>query len=316
MNVVFMGTPDFAVPTLEKLYEKGYNVQCVFSQPDKPKGRGYKLSPPPVKVTALAHETEVLQPISFKKDADKYIEKLKELAPDVIVVAAYGKILPKQVLDIPKYGCVNVHGSLLPKYRGAAPIQWSIINDEKETGVTTMLMAEGLDTGDMLLKETVEIGENETSAELFDRLSQIGAELLIKTLEELENGTITPIKQDDSLSCYASMITKDMCLIDFSQPVRTIHKKICGLSDYPCAVTFLDGKRLKIYRSEIVSYEDSGKTPGEVIDEKNFVVSCGKGSIRLVEIQAEGSKRMKAADYLRGKHIEKGIVLGNQHKIN
>ena len=310
MKVVFMGTPDFAVPSLQKLYEKGYDVACVFSQPDKPKGRGYKLTPPPVKEIALAHNTKVFQPLSLKKDADEYINELKAVNPDVIVVVAYGKILPKEVLEIPKYGCVNVHGSLLPKYRGAGPIQWSVLNDEKETGVTTMLMAEGLDTGDMLLKSSTPIGENETAAELFDRLSVIGADLLVSTLEKLEKNEIVPQKQDDSLSSYAPMITKDMCPVDFSDGVRKIHKQICGLSDYPCATTFLNGKRIKIYRSEIASEKPTGKKNGEIIDEKQMIVACSDGAIRLTEIQAEGSKRMMTADYLRGKPVEKGTVLG------
>lgn len=310
MKIVFMGTPDFAVPTLEKLYEKGYDVACVFSQPDKPKGRGYKLMPPPVKEVALAHNSEVLQPLSMKKDADEYILRLKEINPDVIVVVAYGKILPKEVLEIPRLGCVNVHGSLLPKYRGAGPIQWSVLNDEKETGITTMLMGEGLDTGDMLLKASTPIGENETSAELFDRLAIMGADLLIKTLEGLEKGEITPQKQDDTLSSYAPMITKDLCNIDFSNSVRKIHKQICGLSDYPCATTMLNGKRLKIYHSEIVSTNPSGKANGEIVDEKQLCVACSDGVIKFTEIQAEGSKRMKTADFLRGKPVEKGIILG------
>lgn len=310
MKIVFMGTPDFAVPTLEKLYEKGYDVACVFSQPDKPKGRGYKLMPPPVKEVALAHNTEVLQPLSLKKDADEYILRLREINPDVIVVVAYGKILPKEVLEIPRLGCVNVHGSLLPKYRGAGPIQWSVLNDEKETGITTMLMGEGLDTGDMLLKSSTPIGENETSAELFDRLAIMGADLLIETLKGLEKGEITPQKQDDTLSSYAPMITKDLCNIDFSNSVRKIHKQICGLSDYPCATTMLNGKRLKIYHSEIVSTSPTGKTNGEIVDEKQLCVACSDGVIKFTEIQTEGSKRMKTADYLRGKPVEKGIILG------
>lgn len=310
MKIVFMGTPDFAVPTLEKLYEKGYDVACVFSQPDKPKGRGYKLMPPPVKEVALAHNTEVLQPLSLKKDADEYILRLREINPDVIVVVAYGKILPKEVLEIPRLGCVNVHGSLLPKYRGAGPIQWSVLNDEKETGITTMLMGEGLDTGDMLLKASTPIGENETSAELFDRLAIMGADLLIETLKGLEKGEITPQKQDDTLSSYAPMITKDLCNIDFSNSVRKIHKQICGLSDYPCATTMLNGKRLKIYHSEIVSTSPTGKTNGEIVDEKQLCVACSDGVIKFTEIQAEGSKRMKTADYLRGKPVEKGIIFG------
>lgn len=309
MKIIFMGTPDFAVPTLEKLYNSKHEVCCVFTQPDKPKGRGYKLTPPPVKELAQKHNTKVLQPVSFKKNADEFISEIKNITPDVIVVVAYGKILPKVVLDIPKFGCVNVHGSLLPKYRGAGPIQWAVLNDEKETGITTMLMADGIDTGDMLLKSATEIGENETAGELFDRLSVIGGDLLLETLDKLENGEIIPEKQNDSLSSHAPMITKDMCTIDFSNTVRKIHKQICGLSDYPCAITTLNGKRLKVYHSEIHSTKSTGKTNGEVIDEKQLIVACSDGAVKFTEIQAEGSKRMKTADYLRGKPIDKGIVL-------
>ena len=310
MNIVFMGTPDFAVPTLDMLYKSGHNVQAVFTQPDKPKGRGYKLTPPPVKVLALEHDTPVYQPKSLKTDGEEYVKIIEDLQPDCIVVAAYGKILPKSVLDIPKYGCVNVHGSLLPKYRGAGPIQWAVLNDEKETGITTMLMGEGLDTGDMLLKKATPIGENETAAELFDRLADMGAELLIETLDKLEKGEVTPQKQNEKLASYAPMLSKDMCMIDFNEPVRRVHKKICGLSDWPCAVTMLCGKRLKVYRSEIVSDKPCGKECGEIVDEKNFSVACSDGVIRFTEIQAEGSKRMKTEDYLRGKPVKAGTVLG------
>lgn len=309
MNVVFMGTPDFAVPTLQALYDQGHNVQAVFTQPDKPKGRGYKLTPPPVKTLALSHDTPVHQPMSLKKNGEEYIELLKKLAPDCIVVVAYGKILPKAVLEIPKYGCVNVHGSLLPKYRGAGPIQWAVLNDEKKTGITTMLMGEGIDTGDMLLQKETAIGENETAAELFDRLADMGAQLLTETLEKLEKGEITPIPQDESKSSYAPMLSKDMCNIDFSNSVRKIHKQICGLSDWPCAVTMLDGKRIKIYKSEIVSDKPCNAPVGNIVNEKDFSVACSDGVIRFTEIQAEGSKRMKTADYLRGKPITKGNVL-------
>lgn len=311
MNVVFMGTPDFAVPTLQSLYDGGHNVQAVFTQPDKPKGRGYKLTPPPVKVLALSYDTPVYQPQSLKKNGEEYVELLKKLAPDCIVVVAYGKILPKSVLEIPRYGCVNVHGSLLPKYRGAGPIQWAVLNDEEKTGITTMLMGEGIDTGDMLLQKETPIGENETAAELFDRLSVMGAELLIETLEKLEKGEITPVPQDESLSSYAPMLSKDMCGIDFNNSVRKIHKHICGLSDWPCAVTMLDGKRIKIYRSEIVSNTACGSPAGSIVNEKDFSVACLDGVIRFTEIQAEGSKRMKTADYLRGKPVCKGAILGN-----
>ncbi|MBQ9375255.1 MAG: methionyl-tRNA formyltransferase [Ruminococcus sp.] len=309
MNIIFMGTPDFAVPALKRLYEK-HTISAVFTQPDKPKGRGYKLTPPPVKVVATEHDTPVYQPQSLKNNGEEYVDIIKKINPDCIVVAAYGKILPKSVLDIPKYGCVNIHGSLLPKYRGAGPIQWAVLNDEKETGITTMLMGEGLDTGDILQMSVTEIGENETAAELFDRLSELGAELILNTLDKLEKGEITPQKQDESLASYAPMLSKDMCKLDFSEPVRKVHKKICGLSDWPCAVTMLNGKRLKIYKSEIVSNDNKGKAAGEIVDNKDFSVACGDGVIRFTEIQAEGSKRMKTADYLRGKPVDIGVILG------
>lgn len=313
MKIVFMGTPDFAVPTLNKLYESEHEIAAVFTQPDKPKGRGYKLAPPPVKVLALEHGTPVYQPESLKKQPEMW-DVLKEIAPDVIVVAAYGKILPKQVLDIPKYHCVNVHGSLLPKYRGAAPIQWSVLNGDDETGITTMLMGEGLDTGDILLQRSTPIGENETAAELFDRLAEIGANLLIETLEKLEKGEITPVKQDEELATYASILTKDMCMIDFNKPVKEVHKKICGLSDWPCAVTTLDGKRLKVFRSQIVKDKMPGQQAGTVVDTKQFCVCCADGVIKLTEVQAEGSKRMRSEDYLRGKPITPGTILGVENK--
>ncbi|MBO5448998.1 MAG: methionyl-tRNA formyltransferase [Ruminococcus sp.] len=310
MNIVFMGTPDFAVPTLSALYKAGHNVQAVFCQPDKPKGRGYKLTPPPVKSMALSHNTPVYQPQSLKNNGEEYIDILKKLSPDCIVVAAYGKILPKSVLDLPKYGCVNVHGSLLPKYRGAGPIQWAVLNGEEKTGITTMLMGEGIDTGDILLQRETSIGENETAAELFDRLAVIGSELMINTLEELEKGAVTPLPQNDSEASYAPMLSKDMCELDFSLGVKEIHKKICGLSDWPCAVTYLNGKRLKIYRSEIVSLNKVSSPVGTVVDPDNFSVACSDGVIRFTEVQAEGSKRMKTADYLRGKPVYKNTMLG------
>lgn len=311
MNLVFMGTPDFAVPTLKALFASEHNVSAVFSQPDKPKGRGYKLTPPPVKVIALENNTEVFQPQSLKKgeDAEKSIEILKAINPDFIIVVAYGKILPKEVLDIPKYGCINVHASLLPKYRGAGPIQWSVLNGEKETGATTMFMAEGLDTGDMLLKASTPIGENETASELHDRLSVLGAELLIKTLSEFENDNITPEKQDDSLSTYAPMLSKELCPIDFSKSAQEIHNQIRGLSDWPCATATLDDKRLKFYKSEIVSTDGENKIVGQIINEKDMTIACGTGSIRIIELQAEGSKRMKTADYLRGNPINKNQII-------
>lgn len=307
-----MGTPDFAVPCLQALIDNGENVQAVFTQPDKPKGRGYKMLPPPVKSLALTYNIPVYQPLSLKKgeDAENALNILKELSPDLIIVVAYGKILPKEILELPKYYCINVHASLLPRYRGAAPIQWCVLNGEKETGVTTMLMAEGLDTGDMLLKESVAIGDDETASELHDRLSAVGAELLIKTISAVKAGTITREKQEDSLSNYASMITKDMCPIDFSLPAQQIHNKIRGLSASPCAVTMLNGKRLKIFKSTMSDKKKYDLAAGTVVSEKDFTVVCGDGyTVTFTEVQSEGGKRMKVSDFLRGNHIEKGICL-------
>lgn len=311
MNIVFMGTPDFAVPCLDALINSGENVQAVFTQPDKPKGRGYKLTPPPVKELALTHNIPVYQPVSLKngEDADMTMKVLNELSPDLIIVVAYGKILPKAILDLPKY-CINVHASLLPKYRGAGPIQWSVLNGEKVTGVTTMLMAEGLDTGDMLISKSVEIGENETSSELHDRLSVVGAEVLLDTIKAVKENSLTPIKQDDSLSNYAPMLTKDMCTIDFSKTAQEVHNHIRGLSSFPGAVTMLNGKRLKVYKS-VCTNDISDNACGTVVNEKNFTVVCGDGKcVQFIEVQAEGSKRMNTTDYLRGKSIEKGTILG------
>lgn len=312
MNIVFMGTPDFAVPCLQALIDSGENVQAVFTQPDKPKGRGYKLTPPPVKELAMKHDIPVYQPLSLKKgdDAENSMKVLRELSPDLIVVVAYGKILPAEILELPKHFCVNVHASLLPKYRGAGPIQWSVLNGETVTGVTTMLMADGIDTGDMLLKASTSIGENETASELHDRLSVLGAELLIKTIEGIKNDSITPEKQDDSLSCYAPMLTKDMCPIDFSKPASEVHNKIRGLSAFPCASAVLEGKRLKIYKSELVDGLCQNVPCGTIVNAETFTVVCGDGKcVRFAEIQAEGGKRMKTEDYLRGKPVTKGTVL-------
>ena len=311
-----MGTPDFAVKPLEAIIESGENVMAVFTQPDKPKGRGFKLLPTPVKQSALSHNIPVYQPLSLKKgdDAAEAEKIMRELAPDLIVVAAYGKILPKTILDLPKYGCINIHASLLPKYRGAAPIQRVILNGETETGVTAMQMAEGLDTGDMLMKISTPIGENETASELFERLSDLGAKLIVDTIKAVKSGSITPVKQDDSLSSYAEMIDKSMCFTDFSLTAAEVHNHIRGLSSSPCAVAYLNGKRIKIYHSELV--KNVGGQPGEIVNVNDFTVSCGDGNgVRLAEIQGEGGKRMKAADFLRGNKIEKGTFLKSSPEI-
>lgn len=305
MNIVFMGTPDFAVPCLQALLTEGYSVTGVFTQPDKPKGRGYKLTPPPVKELASAQGIPVFQPQSLK--TEEALAGLRSCAPDLIVVVAYGKLLPQAVLELPKFGCINVHASLLPKYRGAGPIQWSIINGETETGVTTMYMAQGLDTGDMLEKVSTPIGENETADQLHDRLSELGAGLLISTIKKLEAGTLHPEKQDDGLSCYAPMLTKELSQLDFTQDARTVHNLIRGLSSWPAAQTLYKGKRLKVYESRLC--QGSGE-PGTLLDEKRFVVACGQGAVELLSVQYEGSRRMPAADFLRGKPGTKGEKLG------
>lgn len=314
MRIVFMGTPDFAVPCLKALIESGEDVCAVFTQPDKPKGRGYKLAPPPVKELALTHKIPVFQPESLKKgeDAKAAVEKLREISPDLIVVVAYGKILPKEVLEIPKLYCINVHASLLPKYRGAGPIQWSVLNGENETGVTTMIMAEGLDTGDMLLKKSTPIGEDETASELHDRLSVLGAELLLETIERVKLENITPEKQDDKLSSYAPMLTKELCGIDFSKPAREVHNQIRGLSDWPCATAEVNGKKLKFYKSKFIADAGKGFKPGEIIDNnERLIIACGDGNaVEILQLQAECGKRMNTADYLRGNKIEKGTLFG------
>lgn len=310
MNIIYMGTPDFAVPPLNAIINSGENVQAVFTQPDKPKGRGFKLLPTPVKECALSHNIPVYQPLSLRKGEEGAAAEalIRKLAPDLIVVAAYGQILPQSILDIPKFGCVNIHASLLPKYRGAAPIQRVILDGETETGVTAMKMAEGLDTGDMMMKLSVKIGENETASELHDRLSELGAELIIKTIEALKNGTAVYEKQDDSQACHAAKIDKSMSITDFSLPAEQVHNHIRGLSASPCAAAYLCGKRLKIFRSELV--KGASGTPGEIVNANDFTVACGDGNgVKLTEVQGEGGKRLKTADFLRGFKIEKGMML-------
>ena len=306
MRIVFMGTPDFAVPSLQALLDAGHEVCAVYTQPDKPQGRKQVLTAPPVKELALQQGIPVYQPATLKNEDEQ--AKLRALAPEVIIVVAYGKLLPKAVLDIPPRGCINVHGSLLPRWRGAAPIQWSVIAGDQKAGVTTMQMAEGLDTGDMLLTYETEIGARETAGKLFDRLAQAGAELLLETLEKLDS--ITPQPQDDSRSCYAHMLDKQMAVIDWAKSAHEIDCLIRGLNPWPVALTTLSGARLKIYAAEPVS--GTGR-PGEVLvsdPKKGLVVACGEGALALREVQLVGGKRMKSADLLRGHAIETGTILG------
>lgn len=305
MKIVFMGTPDFAVPCLQALLDASYEVTGVFTQPDKPKGRGYQLVPPPVKELAESRGIPVFQPKTLRDGAA--LEQIKSCSPDLIIVVAYGKILPKEVLELPQLGCINVHASLLPKYRGAGPIQWAILSGETVTGVTTMYMAEGIDTGDMLESASLEIGADETADELHDRLSALGAELLLSTVEKAVNGQLKPQKQNDALSSHAPMLTKELSQIDFRKPAQQIHNQIRGLSSWPAAYTCYQGKRLKVYASHIAC--GSGE-PGELLDPKKFVVACGEGAVELAVVQYEGSRKMTGGEFLRGKKPGSREILG------
>lgn len=309
MKIVYMGTPDFAVLPLKSLIDKGYDVAGVFTQPDKPVGRKAILTPPPVKRLALENNIPVFQPNSLKNGEG--VKILEELKPDVVIVVAYGKILPKDFLDYPKYGCINIHGSLLPKYRGAAPIQRCVLDGEKYAGVTSMQMDVGLDTGDMLLKTVTEIGENETAGELFDRLAVMGADLLIETLVALGKGELKPEKQNEAESTYAAMLDKTMSPVDWSKTALEVHNHIRGLDPWPVAQTVLEGKNLKLFGSELVKNEGSG-LPGSVkITKKGLLVYCGDGNpVFIKEVQYEGKKRMSASDFFRGHPVADGTVLG------
>lgn len=309
MNVVFMGTPDFAVPSLQYLIDEKYNVVCVVTQPDKPKGRGNKLSFSPIKEKALEFSIPVLQPVKISKDKD-FIEKIRALKPDVIVVVAFGQILPAELLAIPKYGCINVHGSLLPRLRGAAPINWAIINGDKETGITTMFMDEGLDTGDMLLKESTIIGEDETAGELHDRLKIIGARLLIKTLESINDGTLKRVPQDNSLSTYAPMLNRDTGKIDWNRRAQDIKNLVRGTNPWPAAYSFLNKTRIKIWNVDICNTDTKGEKPGKVwkVDKRGIYVYTSDGCIIIKEVQTENGKRIGAYDYTLGHPISSGSM--------
>lgn len=308
MRIVFMGTPDFAVPSLQALIDAGHDVCAVYTQPDKPQGRKQILTAPPVKTLALEHDIPVFQPNTLKNEDEQ--ARLRELAPEVIIVVAYGKLLPKAVLDIPPHGCINVHGSLLPRWRGAAPIQWAVIAGDEMAGVTTMQMAEGLDTGDMLLTYETKVGEKETAGELFDRLAQSGAELLTQTLVKLDE--ITPRPQDDAQSCYAHMLDKQMAVIDWSKSAHEIDCLIRGLNPWPIALTTLSGERLKVFAAEKAAGRGEPGTVLEADPKKGLTVACGEGALGLTEIQMVGGKRMKATDFLRGHAIEVGTKLGDE----
>lgn len=313
MKAVFMGTPDFAVPTLQKMIDMGIEVTAVVTQPDKAKGRGKKVIYSPVKECALAHDLPVYQPVRIRKEPE-FIQTLRDMQPDVIVVVAFGQILPKEILDIPRLGCVNVHASLLPKFRGAAPIQWSIIDGEEVTGVTTMLMDAGLDTGDMLLKTEIPMDPKETGGSLHDKLAAVGGELLEKTLIGLEAGTIVPEKQDDSQAGeYARMLDKELGHIDFNQPAVVIERLIRGLNPWPSAYTYIDGKTLKIWEAEVLD-RNYGCEYGEVaeVTRNCLIIQTGVGALSVKSVQLQGKKRMNIAAFLNGYTIEKGTRFDNE----
>lgn len=325
LNIVFMGTPDFAKESLKAIYEAGHNILAVVTNPDKPKGRGMKLIPSPVKEYALEKKLKIYQPLKVRNNIE-FLDEIKNLKPDVICVVAYGKILPKELLDIPRLGCINVHGSLLPQYRGAAPIQWAVLNGDKETGITTMYMDVGMDTGDMVLKEKVEIGENETTGELWDRLSKIGANLLVKTLKQIEDGTAPREKQGENFT-LAPMLSKEMAKINWDEmDAIKIKNLVRGLNPIMGAYSNLDGKKVKFWKVNVVSVNDlikkfpeleeytyrmKGLAPGTVLfsDEKNgLYINANGGIIEVLEIQGENAKKMSINDYLRGNKIQAGSI--------
>ena len=325
MNILFMGTPDFARESLKALIEANYNVIGVVTNPDKPKGRGMKMIPSEVKEYALEKNIPIYQPVKVRNNTE-FIDQMKNLNPDIICVVAYGKILPQEILDIPKYGCINVHGSILPKYRGAAPIQWAVLNGDKETGVTTMYMDIGMDTGDIIDIEKTEIGPDETTGELWDRLSIMGGKLLVKTLEKIENGTVTRIKQSENFS-MAPMLDKEMAKIDWeNKTAEEIHNLVRGLNPIMGATTFLGEKKIKFWKVQVVTADDvitwfpeleeysfkiKELTPGCVMfasDKKGLYIKANGGIISVLEIQGENAKRMPIGDFLRGNEIMAGSI--------
>lgn len=312
MKVVYMGTPDFAVGALEALIEAGHQVTAVVTQPDKPKGRGKEVQMSPVKACALKYNIPVLQPVKIKEA--EAVETLRTYQADIFVVAAFGQILSEEILAMPKYGCVNIHASLLPKYRGAGPIQWAIINGEKITGVTIMRMDKGLDTGDMLFQKEVAIAPDETADTLHDKLAEAGAHLIVEALAKIEAGDVTPVKQKDEESCYAKMLTKAMGRIDWQMEAEKLDCLIRGLISWPGASTIFRGKSLKIWKEEVVSEQDGFSTkaqPGTVIrvEKDAFYVQTGKGILKILEVQPEGKKRMAVKDFLLGYPVKAGETL-------
>ena len=306
MKIVFMGTPDFSVPTLESLIASRHEVAAVVTQPDKPKGRGKEIHMTPVKETALRHGIPVYQPARARKAS--FVEEMRALEPDVMVVIAFGQILSRELLDVPRYGCVNIHASLLPKYRGAAPIQWAVINGDRETGITTMMMDTEMDTGDMLEKKVIALDERETGGSLFDRLSLLGGELILSTLDKLEAGTLVPEKQDHEKATYVKKISKSMGDIDWTMDAAAIERLIRGLNPWPSAYTRLNGRMLKIWQAQVLEGCQEGAVPGQILEAagSTLTVQTGNGILKIEELQLEGKKRMDTAAVLRGFPVEAG----------
>ncbi|MBP9996168.1 MAG: methionyl-tRNA formyltransferase [Lachnospiraceae bacterium] len=308
MRVIFMGTPDFATGALQAIIDAGHDVVLVVTQPDRQKGRGKEVQFPPVKECAIKNGIDVFQPDKIK--STESVEYLKKYEADIFVVAAFGQILSSEILNMPKYGCVNIHASLLPKYRGAAPIQWSILDGEEQTGVTIMQMNEGLDTGDMLLQKAITIEDDDTGESLFDKLAVLGAEAIVEALPLIEKGQLTPVAQDEELSTYAKMLKKDLGNIDWNMDAVKISRYVRGLNSWPSAYSFYNGKTLKIWKATAIetTYKKGEYNPGDIVnvDKDSFEVMCGEGCLQITEVQLEGKKRMTASDFLRGCNIKVG----------
>lgn len=311
MNIIFMGTPDFAVGALEAILAAGHNVQLVVTQPDKAQGRSKELKPPAVKVCAMEHNLPVFQPEKIKKE--EAVSVLKQYEADLYVVAAFGQILSREILDLPKFGCVNIHASLLPKYRGAAPIQWAVIDGVEKTGITIQQMNEGVDTGDILLQKEYILAEDETGASLFDRLCGLGAEAIVEAISKIEEGSIVPVKQNEEEATHAKMLTKAMGEMDFGREAVVLERLVRGLNSWPSAYTYYKGKTMKIWRAEVVPNETVDATIGTIItkDKESFTIACQKDALKVLEIQPEGKRRMSVKDFMLGCKVELGEKLGN-----
>lgn len=310
MKIVFMGTPEFAVPCLQKIIDEGHEVLAVVTQPDKPKGRGKKLAMPPVKELALKYDIPVYQPLKAREES--FVDTLKEMNPELIVVVAFGQILPKSILDIPKYGCVNVHASLLPRYRGAAPLNWVIINGEEKTGVTTMYMDEGLDTGDMILKSEIPLDDEITAGELHDKMMIDGAKVLKETIDLIEKGEAPREKQSNENTCYSPIMNKSLGNIDWNKSAIDIHNLVRGINPWPSAYTTYEGQTMKIWKTKVID-KNSDKDPGTIIsvDKEGINVSTSEGILQIKEIQISGKKRMEVPEYIKGNNINTDIILGS-----